>query len=156
MRGVSRAFPRRYRGFSFGESMPAATAPITGDTGRIKLDDSSLVQFNKWSFSAKAETKSTRAYDNLAGWEESTEATLKMWDGSFSGQFVQSQFDTLLAKLGTKVAGEFVTQSTGAGAGEFGYGGDIILSDVSIEHQVGEIVTAAVTFKGTGPVAPLA
>ena len=61
--------------------MAAETGPITGDTGRIKLALAgvaavSLIQFNSWSLNPKAENKSTRAYDDVSGWERNTEASL--------------------------------------------------------------------------------
>lgn len=136
--------------------MPAATVPITGDTGRIKFDDTSLVQFNQFSIEASAETKETVAYDDVQGWALSTEATMKRWNGSASGSFTQDQYTTLLNKLGVYVDGEFITQSSGVGTGEYGYGGQLVIENVSMEHQVGEIVTASITFKGTGPLAPIA
>lgn len=138
--------------------MAASSVPITGDTGRIKLSLSgaatSLIQFNSWSLNPKAENKSTRAYDDVSGWERNTEATLKMWDGSLEGSFVQSQYDALFAKLGARVAAEFITQRDDAAA-EYGYEGDIIITGLPIKHAVGEIVTVSVEFKGDGELAVL-
>jgi hypothetical protein len=142
--------------------MAASTTPITGDTGRIKLDATSLVQFFSWSVNPKAEVKTTRAYDDVQGWERSTEATLKMWDGTCEGNFVRSQYDALLADLGRKLPAVFVTETdevdpdaTGPATGtEYGYAGDIIIVSLPIKHQVGEIVTCSLEFKGTGPFAP--
>ncbi len=143
--------------------MAAATVPITGDTGRIKLALSggaavSLVQFTSWKINPKAENKSTRAYDDAGGWEKNTEASLKMWDGTLEGSFVQAQYDALFAKLGFRVPAEFVTQTDnvdpdGAGAltgTEYGYKGNIIITGLPISHQVGEIVTVSLEFKGDG------
>lgn len=141
--------------------MAASTVPITGDTGRITFAGSSLVQFFSWKINPKAETKQTRAYDDVQGWERSTEATLKMWDGSAEGNYVMSQYDTLFAQLGKKVAATFITQrdtvdpdTTGPNVGtEYGYSGEIILVGMPISHSVGEIVTVSLEFKGTGPLA---
>lgn len=139
--------------------MAAENRPITGDTGRIKMAlagaaAASLFQFSAWNLNPKAENKSTRAYDDVSGWERNTEATLKMWDGSAEANFVQSQYDALFAKLGLRVKAEFVTQKD-AGGVEYGYEGEIIITELPIKHQVGEIVTCSVTFKGDGPLAVL-
>jgi len=141
--------------------MAAATEPITGDTGRIIVDGAIIAQFFSWKLNPKAETKSTRAYDDPGGWERNSEATLKMYDGSAEGNYVMAQYDSLFVKLGKKVAVKFVTQrdavdpdAAGVNVGtEYGYSGDVILVGMPISHQVGEIVTVSLEFKGTGVLA---
>lgn len=141
--------------------MAASLVPITGDTGRLVIDDATVAQFFSWKLNPKAETKSTRAYDDVQGWERSTEATLKMYDGSAEGNYVRAAYDALFAKLGLKLEAKFVTQrdttdpdAAGPQTGtEYGYEGEIILTGMPISHAVGEIVTVSLEFKGTGPLA---
>lgn len=128
-----------------------ATVNLVGDSGKVSFAAGVISSVTTWSIDVTADTAESTAM-NGGGWKTHL-GSLKSWSGSCEvninlDDVAGTDLSAAEIPIGTTGAGEFFAD--GSGALTATYSGDVIVTGYSVSSAIGSVVTASVTFQGSG------